>query len=352
MLGVDEVDHILSSMALRAPALRVIKQGRTLEQSTYTRQARIGSRTITDLIDVARVYGHFSDGATIVLQGLHRYWQPVTEVCRQLEQVLTHPLQANAYITPPVAQGLRVHADAHDVFALQTHGRKQWVVYEGDQEPGPDGSGGEPTLDVQLWPGDCLYLPKGIHHAARTIDSPSIHLTLGVRTVTWADILRRAVERAVDTGDSHTPLPAGFAHDPKALADEAARRLSEVAEVVRQADPREAVERAANRFWSSRAPSLSGQLHQLLIAEDVHDHTVVRRRPDATCDIRVRGNRVDMVMSDRTVRMPAEVEPALRAALELERFAVADLADHLDEAGRATLVRRLVREGLLMVVHE
>jgi hypothetical protein len=44
------------------------------------------------------------------------------------------------------------------------------------------------------------------------------------------------------------------------------------------------------------------------------------------------------------------VEPALRTGLDLREFTVADLAEHLDEPARVTLVRRLVREGLLMVV--
>ena len=339
-------------MAVRAPALRVIREGRTLEQGSYTRQARIGSRTITDLIDVARVYGHFAKGATIVLQGLHRYWGPVSDLCRRLEQELTHPLQANAYITPPVAQGLRVHADAHDVFALQTHGRKHWVVYEGDQDPGADGSRGRPTLDVQLWPGDCLYLPKGTHHAARTIDSPSIHLTLGIRTVTWGDVLRRVVERAVDQTELDEPLPAGFAHEPEALAEETARRLGTVADAIRESDPADAVERASRRFWTSRTPSLKGQLHQMLAADDVYDRSVVRRRPDSAFEIYADDNYVELRLGDRTLRMPATVAPALRSALEHDRLVVADLAAHLDEAGRTTLMRRLVREGLFMVVDE
>lgn len=336
-------------MALRAPAFRVIKGGATLAAATYTRRARIGSRTITDLIDVGRVYDHFADGATIVLQGLHRYWPPVAELCRDLEAELTHPLQANAYITPPVAQGLRVHADSHDVFALQTHGRKQWVLYEGDQRPAPDGAGATPTLDMQLQSGDCLYVPKGTSHAARTVDSSSIHLTLGVRTVTWADVFRATLDRAGKNPSLDEALPAGFAHDPQSLAEEGARRLAAVAADIGSTDVSPVLDRVARRFWTSRVPALTGQLQQLLVADDVDDDTVVRRRPHTASDIVV-ADEVSVVLGDRTLRMPAVAEPALREVLRRDQFTVADLADHLDQAGRVTLVRRLVREGLLMVV--
>jgi bifunctional lysine-specific demethylase and histidyl-hydroxylase NO66 len=352
LLGVADVDHILSTMALRAPAFRVIKDGATLGPSSYTRRARIGSRTITDLIDVGRVYGHFADGATIVLQGLHRYWPPVTTLCRELEDILTHPVQANAYITPPVAQGLRVHADAHDVFALQTHGRKHWVVYEGEPQPAPDGSGATPTTDVQLWPGDCLYLPKGTAHAARTVDSSSIHLTLGIRTLTYADVLRGAAERAVADPAFDQPLPAGFATAPQQLEEELRERLATVADAIRDADVTVLAERAARRFIEPRAPLLTGQLQQLLAEGDVYDRTVVRRRPHTRCEVTRSGDDVRVVLADRTLTMPAVVEPAMQAICAVPQLTVADLREHLDEAGRVTLVRRLIREGLLMVVDE
>ena len=342
LLTLDDVDHLVSSTALRTPAFRVVKAGATLPQGSYTRTARVGSRTITDLVDVGRVYDHFADGATIVLQGLHRYWPPVTELCRQLEDELTHPVQANAYITPPVAQGLRVHADAHDVFALQTHGFKQWVLYEGgDKAP--------PSLDTRLEPGDCLYLPTGLRHAARTVDSTSIHLTLGVRTVTWADVVRRVLDDAAADPSLAEPLPPAFAHDPRALEAEGRRRLGAVADQLRTADAGEAVERTARALRRRRVPSLAGQLRQIERLGDLSDTTTVRMRPNAVCDLEVADGRITVVLGDRTLRMPGHVEPALRRILELRAFTVADLSGELDGNGRVTLVRRLVREGLLFV---
>jgi bifunctional lysine-specific demethylase and histidyl-hydroxylase NO66 len=70
----------------------------TLPLSAYTRKARVGSRDIDDLIDVGRVHSLFAEGATIVLQGLHRYWSPVTDLCRGLELCLSHPAQAKRNI--------------------------------------------------------------------------------------------------------------------------------------------------------------------------------------------------------------------------------------------------------------
>jgi len=303
---------------------------------------------VTDLIDVGRVYGHFADGATIVLQGLHRFWPPVAQLCRELSDELTHPVQANAYLTPPVAQGLQVHRDAHDVFALHTSGSKQWVVYEAGT-PGTDGSGAAPSLDTELQAGDCLYLPKGVAHAARTVDRPSLHLTLGVRTTTWADVLASVVSTALADPSLSDPLPAGYARNPQALADEAGRRLDGVVTRLRAADAGEAVEGAAQRFEAGRAPALTGQLQQLLALGELSDDTVVRRRPDAVASVSASGGMLRVVLGDRTLQMPTRVEPAVRLALRGQPFAVRELDEILDAPGRLTLVRRLVREGLLVV---
>jgi hypothetical protein len=61
----------------------------------------------------------------------------------------------------------------------------------------------------------------------------------------------------------------------------------------------------------------------------------------------VTGDRLELLLGDRTLTMPASLEPALRQVLEADRLTPADLAGHLDGPSRLVLVRRLVREGLL-----
>lgn len=340
LLSLDDVDHLMASTGLRTPAFRLVKDGTPLEPSRYTRTARIGSRPVRDLADVGRVFALFDEGATIVLQGLHRYWPPLTRFCGHLETVLTHPVQANAYITPPVASGLRVHADAHDVFALQTFGRKQWVTYRGEAD--------EVDLDVCLQAGDCLYVPKGTRHAARTVQEASVHVTIGVRALSWKALLRRTVEMALEQLDDRA-LPPGYAHDPPTLDDGLGEQLSAFVKELQNVAPREVAEDAARRFWTGRTPVLAGQLRQLLEVDGVGDATRVRRRPGAVSELDTEGDRVALHLGDRRVLLPGRVEPAVRWIAERDRFVVGDLAHHLDRQGRAVLVSRLLREGLLMM---
>ena len=196
-------------------------------------------------------------------------------------------------------------------------------------------------------PGDCLYIPQRFPHAARTADTASVHLTVGVVPTTWADVLRREVMSVVEDALSGDPLPAGFAADPAGLAAGVAEQLAEVRHRLDKLDPDAIAAAAADRFWSSRPPHLTGQLQQLLALEEMDDDTVVRKRPGAVCRLRRREDRLEVLLGDRTLHMPARLAPVMQAILTSERLAVGDLAGHLDPPSRLVLVRRLVREGLL-----
>lgn len=360
LLSLEHVDHILATMSLRAPAFRLVRGGKSLAASSCTRSGTIGGRTVTDLIDVGRTYEHFHRGATIVLQGLHRYWDPVRRFCRGLELRLTHPVQANAYVTPPVASGLRVHHDTHDVFALQTYGSKQWVTYSpvidqplaSQRWSSDEGAPGEPELDVEMKPGDCLYLPRGFPHAARTVAAASVHLTIGVRGYTWHDVFRELVEHAKSEVTFREALPAGFAHDGRAFRSEVAGRLKEMAAWVADADVDALAERMTGRFRQACPPLLRGQLQQLLALDTITDSSLVVRRPGTVCEVANDGNRLRVELGDRRLDMPAALEPAVRRLVETGRLRVGDLADLLDLPSRTVLVQRLVREALLMVVDD
>jgi bifunctional lysine-specific demethylase and histidyl-hydroxylase NO66 len=344
LFSLDAVDLILSSTTPRHPAFRMVEDGRQLDPRSYTRSGRVGGQPVHDLADPGRVYEQFHAGATIVLQSLHRFWPPLARLGHDLEFALTHPVQVNAYVTPPASPGLGVHRDTHDVFVLQVHGRKHWDVHD------PDGGPEDRRISAELAPGDCLYIPQRFPHAAWTTEAASVHLTVGVVPTTWADMIRRAVTTTVEDVLSAEPLPAGFAADPAALAAGVADQLGEVRRRLDKLDPGAIAEAAADRFWAGRPPILAGQLQQLLGLERIGDDTVVRRRPGAGCRLRQRGDRLEVLLGDRALHMPARLAPAMRTILASERFAVGDLAGHLDPSSRLVLVRRLVLEGLLETV--
>jgi JmjC domain len=335
----------------------MVKDGKPLPPSAYTKSGRMGSQPLQDLADPGRIFDQFARGATIVLQSLQRYWPPLTAFSRDLELFLTHPVQVNAYLTPPASRGLGVHHDTHDVFVLQVHGRKLWQVWDaavpfplGHQKqlpPGAESPTEAPLVSAELAPGDCLYVPRGFRHAARTAEEASLHLTVGMLTRNWNDLLREVVELATEEAWFRESLPVGFASDPGSLEASLAEHVAELRAFLDKVDLARVAEGAARRFWAARPPSLQGQLGQLLTLDELDDATVLARRPGATCRLRVAGDRLELLLGDRTLTMPAGLEPALRQVLAADRFTPADLGGHLDGPSRLVLARRLVREGLL-----
>jgi hypothetical protein len=352
LLSLADVDTLLSGTFPRVPAFRLVRDGKVLDRSLYTRRAGLGSETLTDVADPGRIFAEFHGGATIVLQGLQRYWPPLTAFCRDLELTLTHPVQANAYITPPKSRGLGIHYDTHDVFVLQTAGSKCWDVHQcaipfplATQHGRPFGEIEPASLSLRLRAGDALYLPRGFLHQAVSTDEISIHLTIGVLSYTWWDLLRDVVSGAQEHPSFREPLPAGFAHDSCEAVPELESRVQEFKSWLDSVDLAPAVERLARRFWSSRAPSLGGHLVQLANLDAITDESVLQVRAGCSYYLYADGNELHVLLGDRALTMPAAIQPALEEMLRRAPFRIGDLSEMLDESSRLTLCRRLVKEG-------
>ena len=283
----------------------------------------------------------FEEGATIVLQALHMNWPPLAGFCRTLESELGHPVQANAYFTPRSAQGLPVHHDTHDVFSLQVAGEKRWLVYEPALElplknqrynAETMGEPGAPVLDVTLQAGDTLYLPRGWLHEAKTSETDSLHITVGVNVYTWMDAFRAAVEACSSD--------VGFRRTPEGEPDELLERLAE------QLRPERVERRRRRKLVRSRRSILGGQLSQLRALDHLDLDTELERRPTVLFDL----SRTTLSFEGKDLAFPAETAEDLAFVAEAdEPFTPADLPGELDDEGRLVLAARLVREGFLLV---
>ena len=237
LLSADTVDELVSERGLRTPFLRVAKNGTTLADRTFTAPGGVGAG-IADQVSDDKLVSLFADGSTLVLQALHRVWPPIIELCQQLAAELGHPVQANAYVTPPQNQGFSDHYDVHDVFVLQIEGEKRWQIHAPVLEsplrdqPWSDRRAAvaaraaeEPLLEVVLRPGDCLYLPRGFLHAATALGGVSTHLTLGVHAWTGYALAEQLVQQALrlvaDDPAVRASLPLGVdLGEPAALRPE------------------------------------------------------------------------------------------------------------------------------------
>jgi hypothetical protein len=218
---------------------------------------------------------------------------------------------------------------------------------------------GRPCLSVELRAGDSMYVPRGFLHSARAQTDLSAHVTIGVLAVTWHDVARDVVAATADDERFRASLPPGFARDEEgtlalALAKDVDGFLGALRDWLGTVDAAQVSDAVARRFWSGRTPILSGQLSQILGLDDIDDRSCVRRRDGAVCPMEADGGRLHLLLGDRQLHLPAALEPAVRRLVDGETagMAVGALADLLDGPSRLVLVRRLVREGLLEVVHD
>lgn len=330
--SLDAFDHLINDTLLPSAAFRLVKDGKPIPVRSYTK--KFGSRDDTiKVADAALVFDLFGEGATIVLEGMHRYSAPVRDLCRDLERELRQGTQVNAYVTPPGAQGFATHVDSHDVFVVQVFGTKHWLVHDSSDVEGA----GEPLIERDLQVGDCLYIPKGFPHSATTGTSASGHLTIGILETTSKEMKRELVSMLkVGTDTIGTDVDA--ASMSKGLVAEMRAQLDAL-------DEDELARGITRLFFASRHHSLRGHMKRMLDADAITDaDKVVSRVEWVRFDV---GDEVVLVLPDRELRFGARLGSALDVVLGDEPFRVADLGPGLDEDERVAMVARLIKEGLL-----
>ena len=357
LLSLADVDRIITSSGLRRPSIRVIRDGVPVSPDSWCRPVRTGSVTVRDQVDPGRLLDRFAAGDTLVLQSLQRWWPPLIEFCRDLELTLGHPVQANAYLTPAGAAGLRPHHDTHDVFVIQVAGTKHWELREpvieaplarhGSQH---EVAAAQPIRQrLDLTPGHVLYLPRGFVHSASAQQGLSLHVTIGILATTAHRVLDVLLDQAAEDPRFRAALPVGYGTDP-ALTEQATKAvIADLLDWLTSVDPAAVAATLVEQFVTSRRPPLTGQLLALETLPRLDDSSSVSRRPGGVH----RGTSADgcrrSTLGDRHLELPAVLEPAVTRLIDGAAHRVSDLADLLDAPSRLVLVRRLVREGLLVV---
>ncbi|VEG46928.1 cupin 4 family protein [Mycolicibacterium flavescens] len=363
LLSPETVDELIAERGVRAPFIRLAKEGDVLPKDCYLGPAGFGAE-IADQIDSAKLLSQFASGATIVLQGLHRLWPPLIDFVRQTVDEFGHPVQANAYITPPVNRGFDPHYDVHDVFVLQVSGQKRWIVHEPVYEhplPSQPWTGHRaaiekrvaqdaPVIDTVLHEGDALYLPRGWVHSAQALQMTSIHLTIGISPVTAVDVARAVVDQLAADAAFRGSLPMGVADADETMAT-VSKVMAEMVGSLRDDAATLSAGAAAHlaRRHADRTRPVAVRPLASLAASERAGETAVGWRHGLSATVDQSGDRIVLRLPDRTIAFPQTCGAAVRA---LHEGAVVDAADTpgLDVADATVLIRRLLREGVLVPV--
>ena len=351
------VDELVSRRGLRTPFVRVARDGSTLPTRDFTGPGGVGAG-IADQVDDSRLAALFADGATIVLQALHRTWPPLIEFTQQLAAELGHPVQVNAYVTPPQSQGFDDHYDVHDVFVVQVSGEKRWRIHR-PVHPAPlrdqpwtdrreavaEAAAEPPVIDEVLTPGDCLYLPRGHLHAATALGGVSTHLTFGVHTWTRHVLARTLLDRAlIDVAgdvDIRSSLPLGVrVADPAEVGPDVELVRARLVRAIESLSADDVASVLAAKTTAAGRPEPIGPLAQLQAARALTEHTVLALRRHLEPRLETHDDGVRLTTRAGVLDLDADAAPAVEMLLTGDPIMAGSLG--LD------LARRLLRAGVVV----
>ena len=359
LLDLDGVDELLSCRGLRVPFLRLARDGVVVDSSSFTGSGGVGAE-IGDQVRDDAVAALFADGTTIVLQALHRVWPSVIAFCTGLAEELGHPVQTNAYVTPPSSRGFSAHYDVHDVFVLQLAGQKHWRVHApvrpdplrnqpwtGHAQAVAERAREAPVIDAVLRPGDAMYLPRGWLHAATALGDTSAHLTVGVHVLTRFSLVEALTSLVAQDSRLRASLPLGIdAADPDQLAPHLDVVREELSSALQDVSAEDVARLLRDRVWSGGRPEPVGPVANAAFTDGLAAGDSVRRRAGLGCRLTTREQSVVLELPDRQISFPAATAAALRVLVQGGTVQVGGLPG-LDESDQIVLVRRLLREGVL-----
>jgi ribosomal protein L16 Arg81 hydroxylase len=348
LLSLHDIDHALTEMGARYPDITLATGEKIPNSAEYT--FADGS------IDPVSVFKLFSKGTSIVLSNMQRKLPKLTALCRSLTAETSIPFQTNLYLTPPRSQGFRLHYDTHDVFILQIAGSKNWRIYGSPVELPARGRGystfkedpGALSDKFVLQQGDLLYMPRGLYHEAISDESTSLHITLGVNSLTWSDFLFEALASACLKDVSfRRSLPIGFANagfDINQAKNEFCKLLDALPDKI---DFESTLKGFANELIRTQAPETRTQLLNVIEIDRIRVGSIIRKRPNLIFRLENTADGVNLTCSNNEILFPEPTRESLDYIFSHESLPVAQIPGPLDTEGKLTLAKRLVMEGLV-----
>jgi bifunctional lysine-specific demethylase and histidyl-hydroxylase NO66 len=349
LFGSVNMERALEFSQPRPPSIRLSSSG-----SNEKAQVPFCPNGRLDMDKLRKLY---LQGQTVILNLVEDFDPAVAQLARSIETEMGARVQVNAYLTPPSAQGFHAHYDTHDVLVAQIQGNKLWKVYGRDSVcPLNEMTDGDPKLresavrpdDIQLSPGDLLYIPRGWIHEAKTAETASLHLTLGIHAPLAKDLLSSALDVLV----RHHPEfrealpigPLGAAAHQSALADRFAALVKLFSEKASLAEATNAID--DNLLRRGRSGGDGHLFRDVNSLRDISNKTVLERRTDVVCRTILSENGAALQFLNGLITGPAHFEPAMRfVERQTKPFAVADLPG-LETDHQLALGTSLVTDGL------
>jgi ribosomal protein L16 Arg81 hydroxylase len=300
------------------------------------------------------VFADMRQGYTLVLDQLHRRDPKLGLLCRSLAPEFGHRLATNLYLTPPRGKGFGAHWDNHDVFILQTVGSKVWHI-EAERRvfPGRNDQMGAEGRELRgelntftLKQGDLIYIPRGFVHAAECGEDASLHITLGVHTAFFEEILHAAIQKMIFLDPRlRVAMPLGFMQGRQEGIVK--RAMAAFLATADEGFLSGVVDQYRDELVQNFLLDVSGQVVEFfnpspLTLEDVagpRRGIIYRMHPD--------NDAVRLSFGARNIVFPGFFRESLEFALTTPAYTVREIKGDIQDEERVAFAERLIQEGLV-----
>ncbi|HET6210461.1 MAG TPA: cupin domain-containing protein, partial [Jatrophihabitans sp.] len=203
-------------------------------------------------------------------------------------------------------------------------------------------------LELELQPGDALYLPRGYLHSATALGQNCLHLTVGVHPVTRYALLRQLLADAANSPALRRSLPiAADLSDPATLGPQLADTIAEWNDFLGGSRLTAVSDGLAAELAAGTRPAPIEPLGQLALLAELGPDTRLRLRSGLRPRLVAGDGELILHAVDQQLRLAPELAPALKQLLSGEPVSAATLAGPA-LADRLDLVRRLLVAGVLV----
>ena len=154
-------------------------------------------------LKVCAFHDLISQGVSIVVEKVDRLVPQISQLAAAIEREMGIQTQVNAYLSFSKGGAFKPHWDPHDVLAVQVLGRKRWRFWKAAVPHPvemcnivPIEASTLPDQEIELAPGDVLFIPRGDLHVAAVTAECSVHLTIDLRSETGIDFLNHIQKKA------------------------------------------------------------------------------------------------------------------------------------------------------------
>jgi Cupin superfamily protein len=223
LLSWQDIDTLLSGHGLDEN-VAIWRESVLVPRQFYTSDG--GKR-----LKVSAFHDLLAQGVSIIVDEVHRTIPQIRQLAAAVEREMGIPTQVNAYISFSKGSAFKPHWDIFDILAVQVHGRKRWRFWKAVvphpveyADSGSIDASAVPDREIDLAPGDVLFIPRGDPHVAALSAGCSVHLTIGLLSATGIDFLKHMHKHAARDPLLRANLPRHVSEEEESAHEAALKR--------------------------------------------------------------------------------------------------------------------------------